>query len=86
MMRTFPMPTEGKMMGTVKFWDANRGFGFVVPDAGGAELFVHITSLPDGIDYLTEGQRVRFDEQPSRRKAGSSRLLRLRWCRRAGGC
>jgi cold shock protein len=59
-----------KMTGTIKFFDADRGFGFIVPNAGGAELFVHITSLPDGIDYLTDGQRVRFEEQPSRRKAG----------------
>jgi cold shock protein len=58
-----------KMTGTVKFFDADRGFGFIVPDAGRIDLFVHITSLPDGIDYLTEGQRLRFEEQPSRRKA-----------------
>jgi CspA family cold shock protein len=59
-----------KMTGTVKFFDADRGFGFIVPDAGRIDLFVHITSFPDGIDYLTEGQRLRFEEQPSRRKAG----------------
>jgi cold shock protein len=63
------MPNQ-RMTGTVKIFDADRGFGFIVPDAGGTDLFVHITSLPDGIDYLTEGQHVRFEEQPSRRKAG----------------
>ena len=63
------MPNE-RMTGKVKFFDADRGFGFIVPDACGIELFGPITSLPDGIDYLTEGQHVRFEEQPSRRKAG----------------
>jgi cold shock CspA family protein len=64
------MPTEGKMTGTVKFWDANRGFGFVTPDAGGEDLFCHIRSVPEHIEELREGQRVRFEEAPSQRKPG----------------
>ena len=74
-LRREPMPT--KMTGKIKFFDADRGFGSVVPDAGGAELFVHITSCPDGIDYLTEGQRVRFEEQPSRRRPGKFEAVAL---------
>jgi len=64
------MPTEEKMTGTVKFWDANRGFGFVIPDAGGEDLFCHIRSVPEHIEELREGQRVRFAEAPSQRKPG----------------
>jgi cold shock CspA family protein len=64
------MPTEEKMMGTVKFWVADRGFGFVIPDAGGEDLFCHIRRLPEHIEELREGQRVRFTEAPSQHKPG----------------
>jgi len=56
--------------GVVKHFNPDRGFGFIVPDAGGGDLFFHISSCADGIDVLQEGQRVRFDERASRRQAG----------------
>lgn len=65
-----PMPVEKKMTGRVKFWDADRGFGFVIPDAGGAELFCHIRSVPEHIEELHEGQRGSFADAPSQRKPG----------------
>ena len=68
------------MTGTVKFWDANRGFGFVIPDAGGEDLFCHIRSLPEHIEELREGQRVRFRKRRASVSRASSRRLRLRWC------
>ena len=54
------MPAEGRLLrGEVKFYDAARGFGFVVPDDGGADVFVHLTALSgSGLDGLDAGQRV----------------------------
>jgi len=56
--------------GVVKSFNPDRGFGFIIPDSGGVDLFVHISSCADGIEELHEGQRVRFDERASRRQAG----------------
>ena len=55
------------MQGTVKFYDAARGYGFVVPDGGGREVFVHASVLvPSGLGDLQPGQRlrVRAEEVP----------------------
>jgi cold shock CspA family protein len=46
--------------GTVKFWNEKKGFGFVIPDDGGNEHFVHISKV-EGNTSLSEGQVVRFD-------------------------
>lgn len=56
--------------GTVKKFIAERGFGFIVPDAGGVELFFHITRCADGVDELAAGQRVRFEERPNPHQPG----------------
>jgi len=49
-------------VGTVKFFDARRGFGFIGPDDGGADVFVHVTAVEQaGLTTLHEGQRVSFD-------------------------
>ena len=51
------------MLGTVKFFDANKGFGFITPDAG-KDVFVHRSAVEAaGMDTLTDGQRVTFDVQ-----------------------
>lgn len=57
-------------IGTVKMFNSDRGFGFVVPDSGGADVFVHIKDCAEDIEYLEKGQRVRFDERPSQRHSG----------------
>ncbi|HEX3666731.1 MAG TPA: cold-shock protein [Rhizomicrobium sp.] len=52
-------------IGTVKFFNASKGFGFIAPEDGGKDVFVHVTALEQsGIRSLAEGQRVSFDIQP----------------------
>ena len=54
--------------GTVKFYNVQKGFGFIEPEDGGKDVFVHATALERaGINTLIEGQKVSFDtEQDSR--------------------
>jgi cold shock protein len=54
--------------GTVKFYNDQKGFGFIQPDSGGKDVFVHATALERaGIRGLSEGQKVSFDTQEDRR-------------------
>lgn len=49
-------------IGTVKFFDVNRGFGFIQPEDGSKDAFVHITAVQlAGLDVLREGQKVSFE-------------------------
>jgi CspA family cold shock protein len=57
------MPT-----GIVKFFNTTRGFGFIAPDDGGKDVFVHITAVEQaGMGTLTEGQKVNFQVQDDQR-------------------
>ena len=49
--------------GTVKWFDAGKGFGFITPDDGGKDLFVHHSAIQSGGDYatLSDGQAVEFE-------------------------
>lgn len=48
--------------GTVKFFNGSKGFGFIQPEDGSTDVFVHITALErSGISSLDEGQKVTFD-------------------------
>jgi len=50
--------------GTVKFYNDQKGFGFIAPDNGEKDVFVHATALERaGIHALREGQKVKFDTQ-----------------------
>jgi CspA family cold shock protein len=54
--------------GTVKFYNDQKGFGFIQPDDGGKDVFVHATALERaGISGLREGQKVVFDTQTDQR-------------------
>ncbi len=54
--------------GTVKFYNDQKGFGFIAPDNGGKDVFVHATALERaGMRSLVEGQKVSFDTQEDRR-------------------
>ena len=48
--------------GTVKWFNADKGYGFIAPDNGGADVFVHITAVQSaGLDGLNENQKVTFE-------------------------
>jgi CspA family cold shock protein len=48
--------------GTVKWFNAAKGYGFIAPEGGGADAFVHISAVERaGYDSLSEGQRVQYD-------------------------
>ncbi|GLI23949.1 MULTISPECIES: cold-shock protein [Xanthobacter] len=49
-------------IGTVKWFNATKGFGFIQPDNGGADVFVHISAVERaGMQGLAEGQKLQFD-------------------------
>lgn len=55
-------------IGTVKFFNSAKGYGFIAPEGGGKDVFVHATAVEAaGMRTLTEGQRVSFDVQPDAR-------------------
>ncbi|MCA0422589.1 MAG: cold-shock protein [Proteobacteria bacterium] len=57
--------------GTVKFFNAEKGYGFIKPDSGGADIFVHITALQAaGLPGLKEGQKISFDIEPDKKGKG----------------
>lgn len=57
--------------GTVKFFNADKGFGFITPDNGGGDMFVHVSALErSGISTLRDGDKVSFDSEPDPRGKG----------------
>jgi CspA family cold shock protein len=59
--------------GTVKFFDGQRGFGFIKPDDGGKDVFVHISAVERaGMPALNEGQKITFNVVADRRTGKSS--------------
>lgn len=60
-----------RQTGTVKFFNQTKGFGFITPDAGGNDVFVHVTAVESsGISSLDEGMRISFDTEPDKRGKG----------------
>jgi CspA family cold shock protein len=54
--------------GTVKWFNATKGFGFIQPDDGGADVFVHISAVERaGLGSLNEGQKVEFELERDQR-------------------
>ena len=54
--------------GTVKWFNTTKGYGFIAPDDGGKDIFVHISAVQQSeIEYLVEGQKVSFDVEEEAR-------------------
>ena len=64
-------------IGTVKWFNTTKGFGFIQPDSGGADVFVHVSAVERaGLRGLVEGQKISYDEQrdPKRGKTSAENL------------
>lgn len=68
------MPT-----GSVKWFNAQKGYGFIQPDDGGADVFVHISAVKQaGLFEITEGQKIEYELTPTpngRTSAGDLKIL-----------
>jgi len=59
--------------GTVKWFNGQKGFGFIQPDNGGADVFVHISAVERaGLDGLNEGQKVSFEAKTDKMRGKTS--------------
>jgi CspA family cold shock protein len=60
-----------RQSGTIKFFNQAKGYGFVSPEDGGKDVFVHVTAVQrSGIPELNEGMRISFEVQPDKRGRG----------------
>ncbi len=65
-------------IGTVKFFNENRGYGFIAPEDGSKDAFVHISALERaGISSLSEGQKVEFELQSGEKGKSRAENLKL---------
>lgn len=65
--------------GTVKWFNATKGFGFIQPDDGGKDVFVHVTAVQKaGLTGLNEGQKVSFELASDRGKTSAANLKVVR--------
>lgn len=64
--------------GTVKWFDATKGYGFIEPEAGGKDAFVHISAVErSGLGTLTDGQKVSYDLVTGRNGKDAAENLQL---------
>jgi cold shock protein len=65
-------------IGTVKFFNTSKGYGFIAPEGGGGDVFVHISAVErSGMHTLNEGQRVSFEIETDQRR-GKTNATNLR--------
>lgn len=60
--------------GSVKWYDLQKGFGYISPAEGGPDVFVHRSALPPEVQSLTEGQFVEFEAESTPRGAKATRV------------
>ncbi|MGB6326725.1 MAG: cold shock domain-containing protein [Methylocella sp.] len=59
--------------GTVKFFNPDKGYGFMIPDDGGRDIFVHIAAVERaGLNSLNEGQRVSYEIEAGKKGKGAN--------------
>lgn len=64
--------------GTVKFFNSDRGFGFIAPADGSNDVFVHISALQNaGIDTIVEGQKLQFNIEQDARGRNSATGIQI---------
>jgi CspA family cold shock protein len=65
-------------IGTVKWFNAQKGFGFIQPEDGSKDVFVHISAVENaGLGNLSEGQKLSFDVQSERGKTSACNLKKM---------
>lgn len=65
--------------GTVKWFNADKGFGFISNDEGGDDVFVHFSAIQtDGFKTLEEGQKVSYETEPDPKNSSKSRAVNVR--------
>jgi CspA family cold shock protein len=71
----FPTGSADVATGTVKWFNATKGFGFIQPDSGGKDVFVHISAVEKaGLSNLNEGAKVSYEEKENRGKMSAENL------------
>ena len=64
--------------GTVKWFNGQKGFGFIAPDDGGQDVFVHISAVERaGLSGLAEGQKISYEAKPGQQGKVSAENLKL---------
>jgi cold shock protein len=75
------VPKEGNMRmatGTVKWFNSTKGYGFIAPDAGGSDVFVHISAVEQaGLQGLSDNQKVSFEVETGRNGREAATALKL---------
>jgi CspA family cold shock protein len=62
-------------VGTVKFFNSQKGYGFIQPEGGGKDVFVHISAVEQaGLSGLNEGQRIEYEEVADKGKTAAGKL------------
>lgn len=70
--------SQDRIIGSVKWFNDKKGFGFIVPDNGGADVFVHISAVEKaGFKTLHEGQKVSFEISDNRGKKAATQIQKI---------
>jgi CspA family cold shock protein len=75
---TYPRRKDQMATGTVKWFNDDKGFGFITPDEGGKDLFVHHTSIQgSGFKSLAEGAKVSYDEEQGQKGPAAGNVQKI---------